>query len=487
MFKTRAAPLSSELERAGLRARMLGARVSSPTLSHADDDAPGEPETGAYLVLTLDGNRPLAPSWRFTLTGADDVVVGRGAIPRAVRATEAGRVRLRLDVADAWMSGEHFRLTRAASGAWVLTDAGSKNGTMVNGVRRDGGELADGDVIDGGRTLFVFRDGQPLAAGAPDVCAGDGDLPGLATLSIELRTELDTLARIARSSVAVLAYGESGVGKEVIARAVHAASGRTGPFVAVNCGALPVTLIEAELFGAERGAFSGAVERREGLIRASSGGTLFLDEIAELPEPSQAALLRVLQEREVLPIGATRPVPVDLRVVAATHRDLRQCADEGRFRHDLFARLRGFEIELPPLRERREDLGLLIAALLRRLAGARADRLALPLGTARALFLHDWPYNVRELAQALEAALAVAPGDTLELAHLPAALRERRAAPPPAPPPRRSPDAERGALEAALRAHGGNISAVARALGTSRTHVRRLAARHRLDPSSFRP
>jgi transcriptional regulator with AAA-type ATPase domain len=462
--------------------------VNTQTLSQTGEGAGPAPGPGAYLVLATDCSRPLAPSWRFSLGEVDEVVVGRGATCRAVRAPADGRVRLRIDVADPWMSAEHFRLTRAGSGTWVLTDAGSKNGTMRNGVRRPGGELADGDVIDGGRTLFVFRD-RPLGPSGPrDVCATPEGRAGLTTLSTDLAAHLDVLARIARSNVSVLLGGETGVGKEVVARALHELSGRGGPFVAVNCGALPATLVEAELFGAERGAFTGSVERRDGLVRASSGGTLFLDEIAELPEPSQATLLRVLQEREVLPIGATRPVPVDLRVVAASHRDLGQRADAGSFRHDLLARLRGFELALPPLRERREDLGLLIASLLRRLAGERAERIELQLGAARALFLHAWPYNVRELAQALEAALAVAGDRAIELADLPRALREPSAppgapAPGPAAPAAQDP---RAALEAALRRHEGNITAVARALGTSRSQVRRLAERFGIDLATFR-
>jgi transcriptional regulator with PAS, ATPase and Fis domain len=170
--------------------------------------------------------------------------------------------------------------------------------------------------------------------------------------------------RIAPSSVPLLVRGETGTGKELMARAIHEASERRGAFVPVNCGALPRDLLESELFGHRRGAFTGASGDRSGLVRRAHRGTLFLDEIAELPPDSQVALLRVLQEGEVRPVGACEEITVDVRIVAATHQDLRERIASGRFREDLYARIAGFEITMPPLRERREDLGMLIATLL---------------------------------------------------------------------------------------------------------------------------
>ena len=447
--------------------------VNTQTLSHYDDTAAPSDGRGAYLVLAMDCSRPLAPSERFDLTDVGEVAVGRGS----VRGMSNSEERTRIDIDDQWMSTNQFALTASGSGTWVLTDAGSKNGTAVNGIRKSGCELSDGDIIDCGRSVLVFRDS---GGGTTLTAPYDDAHPGLVTLSADFQRDIEPLVRVAKSKVSVIVYGESGTGKEVAAKAVHELSGRRGQFMAINCGALPATLIEAELFGAEKGAFSGAVERREGLVRASSGGTLFLDEIAELPEPSQATLLRVLQEGEVLPIGATKTVPVDLRVVAATNRDLSERAEEGLFRHDLYARLRGFELELPPLRERREDLGLLIATLLQRLAPERAGSLTLHPRAARALFMSTWQYNVRELAQALESALAIADGDEIALAHLPKPLREMPAATAAIP------KSDRVRLEAALRAHAGNVSAVARDLGTSRSQVRRLAAKHGIDLETFR-
>jgi DNA-binding NtrC family response regulator len=262
-----------------------------------------------------------------------------------------------------------------------------------------------------------------------------------------------------------------------MARRIHELGGRGGRFVAVNCAAIPETLAASELFGARRGAFTGAHADRAGLIAAADGGTLFLDEIGELSPATQAMLLRALQEKEITPLGATQPVAVDLRLVAATHEDLEAQVAARRFRKDLYARLRGARVVLPPLRERRGDLGLLVAEILERAArpGLRFQRAA-----AAALLAHDWPLNIRELEHALGAALAVAPGDEIQLAHLPPEIAAR----PAARPPREETTRERFAELVA--AHAGNVSAVAEALGTSRSQVRRLAQRFDVDLARLR-
>jgi DNA-binding NtrC family response regulator len=269
---------------------------------------------------------------------------------------------------------------------------------------------------------------------------------------------------------------------------VHQRSGRGGAFVAVNCGALPENLIMSELFGSRRGAFSGAVDDRPGLVRAADGGTLFLDEVAELPLSAQASLLRVLQEGEVLAIGATRPLPVDVRVVAATHRDLVRMVAQRQFRDDLLARLSGFVVRLPSLRKRREDLGLLLAQLLGRACGERVPQLSNE--AARALLLYGWPLNVRELDQTLRAAVVLAE-ERIELAHLPAPIRavlraSVAAAAVEAPVrPARAPKIAQEELAELLRRHGGNISAVARELERDRVQVRRWIKHYGLDVSRF--
>jgi transcriptional regulator with GAF, ATPase, and Fis domain len=267
-------------------------------------------------------------------------------------------------------------------------------------------------------------------------------------------------------------------------------SGGEGAFVAVNCGALPETLVESELFGYIKGAFSGATADRLGLIRSADHGTLFLDEIGDLSPPSQAALLRVLQEREVTPLGSSRPVRVTIQVVAATHHDLGTLVARGQFRRDLFARIAGFTVRLPLLSQRREDIGLLLASLLPRVAPEQASAIRLRVEAARALFNYEWPLNVRELEGCLGIATALAGRGPIKLEHLTEAVRgERPAAETPAenlPPLSPEEQKRRDDLMELLREHRGNISAVARAAGKARVQIHRWLRRYRLDPRSYR-
>jgi transcriptional regulator with PAS, ATPase and Fis domain len=416
-----------------------------------------------FLFLVLEAARPAALGARYALAGVDHVILGRGERRAALRRDDAVGRALVVEVPDRRMSTVHARLVSLAGG-WALEDAASKNGTRVNGAPERRRALADGDLLELGETFFVFRE---LAATAHDLDGADLVAParGLATLLPDVEAGFERLARVAASEVPVVVRGESGAGKELIARAVHALSRRAGPFVAVNCGAIPSGLIESELFGHRKGAFSGALEDRAGLVRTAHGGTLFLDEIGDLALPSQAALLRVLQENEVTPVGEARPVSVDLRVVAATHRDLDGMVARGKFRQDLLARVSGFAFDLPPLRERREDLGLIAGRLVR-------DGTTLSPEAARLLIDHDWPLNVRELEQGLGAAAALAgAGGRILPEHLPSPVREGTSG-PEAPL-----DAEqqrlKDELSQRLREHAGNVSAVARAMGKDRTQIRR--------------
>ncbi len=443
------------------------------------------------LIVALTCDRPLEPSSRHVLHGVDQVGLGRGKRRDAARSTSGGRRRLDLRIADTAMSENHARLSRV-HGRWLIEDQGSKNGCVVNGRTVQRAQLEDGDVIELGATFIVFRDGAAPIAGDDDLAADRvaPTLPGIVTFSGSLAEQLGSAATAASAVVPVLIRGETGTGKEVVARAIHARSGRRGPFVAVNCGALPATLVEAELYGHRRGAFSGAVEDRPGHIRAADGGTLLLDEIGDLPPPAQATLLRVLQEREVVPIGESLPVRVDVRVIAATHVDLAARVADGRFRRDLLARLTGLVVELPTLAERREDVAILIAALLTA-AGARGATLT--PAAARALFQHDWPDNVRELGMALATAVALAGGGPIDLPHLPRALRTTAPGdaaagdnPDPAAELSETDVAQREQLIALLTEHGGNISAVARAAGKARWQVHRWLRRFGLDPAAYR-
>src|SRR5467141_1945102 len=385
------------------------------TQTHERKSAPGPGKP--YLFLTFKCDRPLEGGARFSLEGADVVTVGRGGSLQVERGQEGGATTLKISVPDGRMSALHARLQTVLN-SWVLDDLGSKNGTLIDGKRVTTSPLADGALLELGHTFFVFREALPRAEPA---FLDSRDLRpaarGMATLSPAFAAVLQRVVAFARSQVPVLVSGETGTGKELIASAIHQLSGRPGPFVAVNCGAIAPNPVESELFGYRKGAFSGALEDRPGLVRSSEHGTLLLDEIGDLPVAAQAALLRVLQENEVLPVGGTRPVKVDLRVVAATHRDLAALAAQDRFRRDLLARLDGARIMLPALRERREDFGLILSALMEK-TGEMARDLIFSADAARALLLHSWPLNVRELEKCLASAVLLARDGRVELEHL---------------------------------------------------------------------
>jgi len=433
-----------------------------------------------HLFLVLQADRPLEGGARFALDGLDEVRIGR-APGRAARVE--GRA-LVVGLPDARVSSSHARLTRGAAG-WLAEDQGSKNGLLVNGRAVARAPLQDGDLLEIGRTFLLYR-ACPADPDGPAVLEADGGAEGPATLRPELGRALAALDAVARSSVPVLLRGETGTGKELAAAAVHARSGRGGPFRAVNCGALPAALVASELFGYRKGAFSGADEDRPGLVRSAEGGTLFLDELADLPAEGQAALLRVLQEGEVLPLGATRPVPVDVRIVSATHHDLDARVAAGTFRADLLARLSGFTLALPPLRHRREDLGLLVAAILRRRLPERAGGLALATAAARAILAAEWPLNVRQLEHALLTAAALSSDGVLAAD----AFAARPAPGGEAAPPVRIPAGDEADLADRLRAlleeHRGNVTAVAAALGKARMQVQRWMKRFGIDPETYR-
>jgi DNA-binding NtrC family response regulator len=234
---------------------------------------------------------------------------------------------------------------------------------------------------------------------------------------------LDRIDTIAQSDAPVLITGESGTGKELVARTLHERSVRRGkPFIAVNCAAFPETLLEAELFGHERGAFTGAVKRRDGRFKAADGGTLLLDEIAEVPLPAQAKLLRVLQEGTVEPLGTNESTHVDVRIISATHRNLRERIKENRFREDLYYRLNVLDIEIPPLRERRGDLPLLLQYFLARFTPAGKPTPSISPRAWAVLSQYQFPGNVREFAHAIEHAVVLAGGGEIDVEHLPAGI-----------------------------------------------------------------
>jgi len=453
---------------------MTTPKLPDDTLSVEDetDGTSGQSSPALFVAFCCDD--VLAVPRRFDLTDVESVLLGRGD-----RTPHLEDGVLSVSFRDSLMSSSHARLRRNHGKGFVIDDLRSKNGVMVNGVRVEHAELSDGDRLELGGTFFIFHDGAPSADDTPRAVLG------LETLLPSLARELDAARDVARSSVPILVLGETGTGKEVVARAVHTESRRTGPLVPVNCAALPAALVESELFGNKKGAFSGADTDRTGLIPAAHKGTLFLDEIGELPLPAQAALLRVLQDGAVTPLGGTKPIACDVRVVSATNCDLPALVESGQFRADLFARISGFKLRLRPLRERREDLGLLIASLVRRLAPERAASLSFSRTAARRLFEHDWPYNVRELEKALASAFALST-DRIERQHLQLStdLPNKQSSPSvarPAPVPR-SPehDERRKQLGELLERHGGNVSAVAREMGKARVQIRRWMRMYRL-------
>jgi DNA-binding NtrC family response regulator len=444
------------------------------------------------LVCALECSAPLAGASRHRLRDVDEVRLVRGEREHS-RTSEAGRSLLTLGVPDSKLSSRHACIRRETS-VWVLEDLNSTNGSYVDGRRIARHELRHGDVLELGSTVFLFHE---LAAsrGIPaDLSLIPGERGPLTTLNPALEEVFTRFTRMAGSELPVLLLGETGTGKDLLARAIHDASGRSGRFVAVNCGAIPGTLLEAQLFGYTKGAFTGAVKDELGFVRAASFGTLFLDEIGDLATASQAALLRVLQSGEVTPVGSAQSIHADVRVVAATHQNLEQLMESGVFRHDLYARLAGFVNRVPPLRERREDLGLLVGTLLARNA-ANAGHVRIRLDAARALFRHAWPLNVRELSQCLAAALVLSHDGVIALSHLPDSIRHAIGnLPVPLSGPSRSSqpplsaedESIHAALLTALQETEGNVSETARRLGKARQQVQRWLRRFAIDPTQFK-
>jgi DNA-binding NtrC family response regulator len=470
--------------------RTLDVESTTPSREHAE-------EREAHLIVALECDRPTALSSRHRLGQGGSVVLGRGSARTATRVEDHRATKLELKIPDPRMSSLHARLD-GALGHWRITDLGSKNGVRVNGQPVREHALVDGDLVELGHTLLMYEE-SPHGSDPDDVDVAKMEplAPGLATLVPGLLSDFDKLTRLSPTGVAVLVQGETGTGKELAARALHTLSGRSGKFVSVNSGAIPKELLESELFGSAKGAFSGAVGDRPGLVRSADKGTFFLDEIGDLPLASQAAFLRVLQEQRVRPVGGTEAVAVDIRLVSATNRNVESLVREGKFRDDLFARIAGFRFTLPSLRERRADLGLLVGTLLGRIGGDRARRITLSIEAARILYSYRFPLNVRELESWLTTAVALAGDAPIRPEHFPEQLHlgEEDAADEdddaaeangnvrPLTPEQME---HRETVLSLLREHRGNVSAVARAAGKARNQIQRWLRRYSLDPNDFR-
>ncbi len=365
-----------------------------------------------------------------------------------------------------------------------LRDLDSKNGTIVDGTQVLDCILRGGAVIRLGRSSLRFE----LAADQNRMPASEARRFGrLVGASLAMRTMFAYLERAAAADVTVLLQGETGTGKQVAAEAIHERSARSaGPFVTLDCGNLPVNLLESELFGHEKGAFTGATERRIGACEEASGGTLFLDEIGEMPLETQPKLLRVLEERAVRRLGSNRYLPVDVRVIAATNRDLRAEVNGGRFREDLYFRLAVVKIDLPPLRQRPEDIPELVSALL---AQMKVPPEAMARIGGDEMLAHikrgAWPGNVRELRNYLQRCIVFEDAQPVDMSGA------RR---PPNSPIDVSlswhdarawamAEFERRYLEELMDRHGGVVAQAARAAGLDRVYLHKLLRRHNLRPA----
>jgi transcriptional regulator with PAS, ATPase and Fis domain len=405
-------------------------------------------------------------------TPGQEACEARYPLPDAALPIGRDVARPGLRVEDPSISRLHARYAPdARSGDARITDENSRNGTFVNGRRVRSAMLAHGDVVRMGESLFVFAREEPMQ---------------------QVRQQA---ALAARSDCSVLLRGETGTGKELLARKIHQLSGRAGDFIALNCAGLPRELVAAELFGHAKGAFSGASQRRAGLFGAAQHGTLLLDEIGDCPADVQVTLLRALQERAIRPVGEEREVAVDVRVIAATHKNLEEGIQHGSFRADLFARLAQCVITLPPLRARKHEL----PGLQRAFAREQACTLRDSADALEALLLWDYPFNAREL-QALvrRFALSHPTGGTLDLSYLQAAepqiaslLAERRRegakADDSAVCVKPATASRREQLQLLLEAHAGNVSRVAAALGKPRALVYRWISACGLSAEKFRP
>lgn len=412
-------------------------------------------------VLTLVHYGADADQETFAWDLDDTIVIGRD--PGAGQA----------ELLDPGASRRHAELTYDPKEDVVrLKDLGSRNGTFVDGTRTPEAELEHGSVIRIADSIFVFSQ-----VDIPDgvLCPDPGPEVSLVRAVAELRADL-----AAKTPLSILILGPTGAGKEVMAQRIHDASGRSGRLVAVNCGSLNRELIASELFGHAAGAFSGAHQERPGLFVAANKGTLFLDEIADLPLDQQPALLRTLQEKRVRPVGADREVPVDVRIVAATHKPLTELVQTEHFRRDLYGRLSGLVITLPGLAERREE----ILPFFTDLSGIAPDMIS--PDAAEALVLHEWPENVREV-QHLGAQMKMYGKGTLELSALPAMFATRMTALRKRPTEATTvKNLDRDALVTLLEKHQGNVATIAKALNKHRAQVYRWLRKEDLNPDDYR-
>ncbi len=451
--------------------------MSDKTATSVPTRSRGTARVRILRILAVGGRRPTT-----VMLEAAALTIGR-----------EGHIVGPLAINDVEASRQHAMVEPDGDGGWVVVDQGSRNGTFVDGAKIDRTPLRDGSLIRIGKTLILYADAEVRTS---DGVAAPSDSALIGTSLAMLRVHGD-IAMVAPHEVPVLVLGETGVGKELVAEEIHRRSGRPGAFVPINCAAISPHLAESELFGHVPGAFTGAGKGADGLFVAADRGTLFLDEIGELPLDLQPKLLRALAKGEVRAVGSSVSRTVEVRVIAATLRDLGADVAATMFRGDLFNRLSGWRVTVPPLRDRRDDVVSIAAAYLARRAAP-----PLSVDAAEALVLHDWPGNVRELEQVLATAViragGTAPGGELLVEHLPeeiaARLGERARQGEPGGPAQiplevtvaRDLTPTREELCAALDRYDGNVARVAEHFEKDRQQVYRWARRYGIDLEQFR-
>jgi DNA-binding NtrC family response regulator len=480
----------------------MSVRPPPPLADHPDEilTHPGEEESDPFPlepleVSTVTATRTLVVETRTTLKIRRckvEVIAGVGVGQNMV--TEKERIRVGSHASndfvleDRTASRQHFEIQYTDRG-YLLVDLHSTNGTYLDGSRVERAYLKKGSQIGAGQSLIRFAPIEDEIKLDPD---GEGSLGEMVGVSSKMRQIFGLLKRVAPMDVSVIITGETGTGKELAARAIHDNSPRKdGPFVVLDCGAIPENLIESELFGHEKGAFTGADKAREGAFERAHGGTIFLDELGELRLDLQPKLLRVLEQREVRRVGGNEVLDVDVRVIAATNRDLQKEVQQGRFREDLFFRLSVINVHLPALRQRKEDIPLIMEKVLAEPETVqRHGRKRVNPAAMSALTNYGWPGNVRELMNVISHVLTFAEGDNIDVTHLPPRLVGSSKDGPLSFNEHLSfKDAkeqllesfEREYLTTVLRRCAGNITRAAKESGLHRKSIERLCKKYSLD------
>lgn len=458
----------------------------------SDPPRPAELDTATWVTY-LDGSPASLSIRRFRLEAIDGPDAGLLREFDTAVARVGARPGCDLVLNDPKISGVHLEVALGECG-YRLRDLGSKNGTWICGLRVIDAYVGPGAIIHLGDTRLRF---EPLGEAVQHPLHPSDRFAGMVGQSIAMRQVFARIQRLADSDATVLVTGPTGTGKELVAEALHEYSPRSrGPFVVLDAGSISPNLMESEIFGHERGAFTGADSARAGVFERANGGTIFIDEIGELPLSLQPKLLRVLEKREIRRLGGSEAIPVDFRVVAATHRDLVGAVTRGHFREDLYFRLAVATVRIPPLCERKEDIPLLVEHFT--VEHPKRRKSSLPPGMLNLLMEHDWPGNVRELRNVVERAMLLEEIDFQSppsVAYHPAADPLQAAAPHPGSSPDvldfcvdvsiPFKDAKHALLEEfegkyvpkLLSLHGGNVSAAARASGLDRMSLHKILGR----------